>query len=265
MIDFTKYKRFFTFGCSYTNYMWPTWAELISKEMPNIEYYNCGRSGSGNQLISYRIAEVNNRFKLTKDDLVMVMFSSYCREDRWVADFVDTGSTGWVSGGNIFAYRYYSKEWVKKFADEQGYLIRDAAIIDMSIKYLEALPCDSHFMLSVPFAMGADDNPSQDEEIKKIKEMYADSFNKISPSLYDVVIKPNISELEYDYKFKDGHLTTTRHYDYLTKIGFNLSPHTEQYAIESSAKLKSITNRNLVPSQFNEQDEMITRMERLLF
>lgn len=265
MIDFTKYKRFFAFGCSYTRYLWPTWADVISKEIPNAEFYNCGYSGSGNQLISYRLAEVNNKFKLTKDDLVMVMFSSYCREDRWIADFDNTGRRGWIAGGNVFAYQYYSKEWVRKFADEQGYIIRDAAIIDMSVRYIESLPCDSHFMLSVPFDLGAEDNPAQDEEVKKIKELYVDSFSKISPSIFEIVTEPNINELEYDYDFNDGHLSTIRHYEYLTKIGFKLSPHTLQYALDMSNILKPITDRNLVPLYFTEQNDMITRMDKLLF
>ena len=37
IFDWTKYKRFFTFGCSFTCYMWPTWADIISKEMYEIK------------------------------------------------------------------------------------------------------------------------------------------------------------------------------------------------------------------------------------
>jgi hypothetical protein len=32
--------------------MWPTWADVASKEMPNAEFFNLGVSGSGNLLIS---------------------------------------------------------------------------------------------------------------------------------------------------------------------------------------------------------------------
>ena len=127
IFDWSKYKRFFTFGCSFTCYMWPTWADIVSKEMPAAEFYNFGLSGGGNPLISYRVAETNNRYKFTDTDLVMIMFSTYCREDRWVTD------RKWIAGGNIFNNRFYPDSWVKEFADERGYLIRDAAVIDMTV------------------------------------------------------------------------------------------------------------------------------------
>jgi hypothetical protein len=109
MIDFTKYKRFFTFGCSYTSYIWPTWADLISKDMPQAEFYNLGKTGSGNLCISSRVAEANNRFKFTDTDLVMVMFSSYTREDRWV-------EYEWMTKGNVYVNNVYTSDWVRKLS-----------------------------------------------------------------------------------------------------------------------------------------------------
>lgn len=94
-LEFSKYKRFFAFGCSFTKYCWPTWADIVSKEMPDAEYVNCGLHGSGNQLISYRIAEANTRYKFTDTDLVMVLWSTYFREDRWV-------NGKWLAHGNIY-------------------------------------------------------------------------------------------------------------------------------------------------------------------
>ena len=46
-IDFNKYKRVFAFGCSFTNYIYPTWADLIMHEMPSAECYNFGKAGGG--------------------------------------------------------------------------------------------------------------------------------------------------------------------------------------------------------------------------
>jgi hypothetical protein len=64
-VDFTKYKRFFAFGCSFTCYIWPTWADVVSKEMPQAKFYNLGKTGAGNLCISSKVAEANNRFKFT--------------------------------------------------------------------------------------------------------------------------------------------------------------------------------------------------------
>ena len=47
--------RLFVFGCSFTKYYWPTWADIIGQEF---EYYeNWGEIGSGNLRIAHRITE----------------------------------------------------------------------------------------------------------------------------------------------------------------------------------------------------------------
>ena len=81
--DFSKFKRFFAFGCSFTNYAWPTWANILHQEM-DAEFFNLGRRGSGNLFTACRISEANNRFKFCDTDLVIVMFISEVREDRYI-------------------------------------------------------------------------------------------------------------------------------------------------------------------------------------
>jgi hypothetical protein len=254
--DWSKYKRFFSFGCSFTSYMWPTWADVISKEMPDAEFFNLGKSGSGNMLISLRIAEANNRFKFTDTDLIMVMFTTYVREDRWVND-------SWITPGNIYNNSVYPKEWVKEFADERGYLIRDAALIDMSMKYLNSLPCNNYCMLSVPFAEGSEECNTNSVGALDLIQMYSDTFTKLAPSMYDLELKGN---WKADYHgFDDGHPSTIKYYNYLEKLGINLSDKSKKFAEESTEVLKSITNRQIVPWHFTEQDENISKACKLMF
>ena len=270
IFDWSKYKRFFTFGCSFTCYMWPTWADVISKEMPEAEFYNFGKSGSGNPLISYRIAEANNRYKFTDTDLIMVMFTTYCREDRWLsselAEAIEAPSNGWLSVGNIYNNKFYPKSWVRDFADERGYLIRDAAIIDMTMKYLENIPATSHCMLSAPFVTNSEAPGNVKATVPyDIRAVYENTFNKFKPSLFELELKENWKELENDYKFSDGHPSPLRYYNYLTKLGINLTEKSKQYAIDMSELLKTIEVRNIVPVYFPEQDENVSKSMRLLF
>ena len=255
-INWSKYKRFFTFGCSFTCYMWPTWADIVSKEMPQAEFFNFGRSGSGNQLISYRIAEANNRFKFNESDLIMVMFTTFCREDRWV-------EPGWVTCGNIFNNDIYPKDWVKKFADERGYLIRDAAIIDMSTTYLESLPCDSHIMMSVPFKFGSEEcDTFLDKKPDDIAEIYANTFNKFKPSMYELELKG----WDTDYKgFSDGHPSPIKYYNYIEKLGFNLLPSTKQYALDATQILLETKSRAIIPTLFPDQDNNLANSFKLMY
>ena len=41
-------KRLFTFGCSFTDYRWATWANILAYEL-DCEFHNFGKSGAGNQ------------------------------------------------------------------------------------------------------------------------------------------------------------------------------------------------------------------------
>lgn len=251
MIDYTKYKRFFAFGCSFTNYIWPTWADIIYQEMPQAEFFNLGKSGAGNLCISAKVAEANNRFKFTDTDLVMVMFSSYCREDRWV-------EYEWLTKGDVFVNDLYPNDWVRKFADERGYMIRDAALIDLTMKYLEALPSTTYAMLSVPFVTGGD-SPNSDSTVPNdIRDVYADTFNKFEPSMFE------LEGWTTDYKkFKDGHPSTIKYYNYLESIGFNLSAKAKQYALDSTQILLEEDSRALVQLRFPEQDKN-THLSRVL-
>jgi hypothetical protein len=70
--------RIFTFGCSFTNYEWPTWADII---LYGNEGYNIGVSGSGNESMLYRIMEADRKFNFTKEDQIIVMFTTPIRWD----------------------------------------------------------------------------------------------------------------------------------------------------------------------------------------
>lgn len=254
MIDYTKYKRFFTFGCSFTSYIWPTWADIMSKEMPDAEFYNLGKSGAGNLCISSRVAEANNRFKFTDTDLVMVMFSSYTREDRWV-------EKEWLTYGSVYVNKVYSGDWVKKFADERGYLIRDASLIDLTTRYLKALPCDSICMMSVPFSTDADTPNTNSVVPNDILKVYRDTFNKMSPSLYELEL------LGWDtgYKFNDGHPSPVKYYNYLEKIGMKFSESTKQYALDSTQILMEEETREIVQSRFPDIFSNTSQSRTMLF
>jgi hypothetical protein len=71
---------FFAFGCSFTNYSWPTWADMIGKEFES--YENWGKSGGGNQFIFNSLMECVVKNKISKDDTVIIMWTNISREDN---------------------------------------------------------------------------------------------------------------------------------------------------------------------------------------
>lgn len=87
-------ERLFTFGCSYTHYQWPTWADFVGSTFD--VYENWGKAGSGNFIIASKLYECHYVNNITKNDVVLIMLSS-C--DRF--DYIDNHSK-WSTQGNIY-------------------------------------------------------------------------------------------------------------------------------------------------------------------
>ena len=73
--------RLFTFGCSMTSYVYPTWADILGKKFSHFE--NWGEVGAGNLYIFNSIVECINRNALTKDDTIIILWSGVSRIDYY--------------------------------------------------------------------------------------------------------------------------------------------------------------------------------------
>jgi hypothetical protein len=113
--------RLFTFGCSFTSFIWPTWADIIATDL-DLEFYNYGYSGIGNQGIQARIVEADFRHKMTKDDMMLIFWSTWAREDRYI-------DTTWRTGGSVFSNNYYDEQFVKKYWSWENDIVKNATAI----------------------------------------------------------------------------------------------------------------------------------------
>lgn len=95
-------KKLFTFGCSYTYFFWPTWADMLSLNYDHFE--NWGWAGLGNRAIAERLAECYTKQSITKDDTVIVQWSTHLRFDWW-NKHPYTGFSGWQTNGNVYCDR----------------------------------------------------------------------------------------------------------------------------------------------------------------
>jgi hypothetical protein len=229
-IDYTKVKRLFTFGCSFTFYSYPTWANIMSKNFNDIEFYNFGASGGGNQFISNRITEVNRKFKFNEDDLIMVMWSTHCREDRFINPY-------WKIPGNIFSQNVYPEKFVKENCDPLGYLIKDLSLIDLTTTYLNSLPAISFQMFSVPIEY---QHEHDDVQIKtSVLETYSDLIKKFNISLFESLPGQRWpSHIKYfdhvhNRMLKEYHPTPKQYYDYLKLLNIPMTAEAEKYASEA--------------------------------
>jgi hypothetical protein len=196
--------RFFAFGCSFTNSKNPTWADIVAHEYDH--YENWGQAGAGNGFIFYSLMECNKRNCITKDDVVMIMWSSIGREDRYV-------NKEWLTPGSIYNQTEYDAAFVEKFTDPTGYLLRDSAHLAGAKNILDAIGCKYYFFSIVPFNV-PDDNIFKIFSIdNKILNVYAEEFKSVRPSVYEVVFDHNwysrvgikqAGKLEEEYKIKRG-------------------------------------------------------------
>jgi len=214
-------KRFFAFGCSFTNYDWATWANILALEL-NVPFYNFGKIGAGNYYISQAIAQADAVYNFNKDDLVIVCWTNISREDRWLED------TGWLTKGNIYMQRNgYPPKFVRRYANHTHFAIRDFALIKLVDELLLNKTQYHHLqMLDVASKINKLEDLSKEtnQEVETLKKIYKTTLDKLLPDYNEVLLdfgdidqKIQKDRREIDKNFCDGHPTIAEHYEYLTK------------------------------------------------
>lgn len=240
-------KRFFAFGCSHVNYHYPTWADILIHELSlqGVDGFNCGRIGSGNQLISHRVWEANATQTFNEDDLIIISWTNFFRDDRYHT------KQGWHTPGNIvnnrtdfpltlnnFTYRNGS-QWY----DIMHYLQRDCAIITSTVNGLKATgatvytthmgdPYLDEYLLEIP-------------QVKNVLDLYKDTVKGTIDSImnhcwYEGVGEDKSrpvyrNEMAPSVDIIEDHPIPLEHLDYLKevvspKIDVTISSDTEEYA-----------------------------------
>jgi hypothetical protein len=215
--------KLYTFGCSFTQYWrWPTWADALGRNYDHFE--NWGLCGAGNSYILWSLIECNQRNRLGPNDDVWIMWTNTSREDRYVTN-------RWLEGGNVYwtAGSQLPAEYVKKFACERGYLIRDMANIAAAQNLLQHWGCRYRFLSMVPLdcsneTTGLGFNPEdQRSNDADVRSLYQSVLDQIAPSVFDTVFngqwfdKGGIPDAG-DPRRRDFHPTPTEHIEYLDKI-----------------------------------------------
>lgn len=243
------YKRFFAFGCSYTNYIWPTWADIIAEDL-GIEYHNYGRPGFGNIAIQCEILRADIEHKLNDDDLVIIMWSHWNREDRYI-------SGEWKSMGNVFNNDFYDSSFTKKYWDFDNDIIKNStAMITINRAYGNLISFQSSIMPPGDF------ESFQSERYRKNKNQNH-LFNFYSPHL------PNEVFDDTESYFFDGHPSIRTYLVYVENkiyphLGLMLKQqvHEKYMSIDQSIKMidsdKSMKNKRSAVSRFLENNKSKT-------
>jgi len=120
----------YTYGCSFTKYNWPTWADHMGKNFS--KFINYGSVGAGNHYILHKLAESHAINEIAVDDTVAIMWSTTNRYDSIIKG-------KWDIRGNVL-----NSDRPKEFIDMidlVGFEIRDCAFIHTAKTILDSIGC----------------------------------------------------------------------------------------------------------------------------
>ncbi len=196
--------RLFTFGCSFTNYRWSTWADCLAPEFDYFE--NWGQAGGGNHYIFNSVMEADQRHQFGTGDTVIVCWTSLDSEDSYV-------DGRWHTPGNAhFATNVFNKEYLKTHIDERGFLIRDLAYIKAVKTLLENCPGLTWRFLSMRELIAWPDNDANLH--RDVMRLYSDILDVILLG-YDKTV---FAETGWPNRNGDPHPSPDEHLAYLDVV-----------------------------------------------
>ena len=116
----TYMNRIFFFGCSYTHFAWPTWADILGvhasgyaidcPELNNnsVATYNFGRSGDSNAGIMHRLLLANAQYNFKSDDIICVQWTSKFRHSI-ATSMVEHTRTDYASADYSISHCYWQE------------------------------------------------------------------------------------------------------------------------------------------------------------
>lgn len=184
--------RLFAFGCSFTNYQWPTWADIVGKQFETFE--NWGQPGAGNQYIFNALTECHLKNQITPNDTVIIMWSSICREDRYIKG-------QWITRGNVYTGNSVEKDYLDNFVDNRGFLIRDLSLIFGAKNILDNIGCKYIFLSMCPLTTINDyENCLCTDIVSDILPYYESLLNTIRPSVFQIIFNFNWDSRPFEIK-----------------------------------------------------------------
>ena len=135
--------RLFVLGCSFSSYAWPTWADIIGCNYD--VYENWAHPGLGNKALLERLSEIIISKNLSKNDTVIIQWTSHLRNDWHSTIPKHNTDVGWKTSGSIFNsinHKLYNDNWINTFWDEKSYVMHTLNYINLAQQTLENIGCE---------------------------------------------------------------------------------------------------------------------------
>lgn len=137
------------FGCSFTNYCWPTWCDILGQDLFAGNYVNYGLSGADAHTINLRLQQAINTGNIKSSDTVICVWSTTHRFNTYLNQ-----PDGFLlnCAGNIYNSKIYKQypEFVHEHLDDHNMLYRTVSAISSAYYSLLAVGCDFQFYAMNP-------------------------------------------------------------------------------------------------------------------
>ena len=243
-------KRFFSFGCSFTRWCWPTWNDYIGLNFD--EYHNCGMAGSDNKHILYTLLEVDKKYKFTSDDTIMIMFTSFNRMSYVDKDF-SIHNIGDLVDDNLKLHPI-GKEYNFPTA------IYDSCIAIQSIKsILESKNIKYTFLQSMKHNFYYDDFEAEGK-VKENLDYCLDLFKYpiMENWCYENYDFPKEKIIWKDNHTQDGHPTMKHHFDFVKEFF-------PQYITDKVIEYYDIQQENFSDENTEQQEKIYRNIRKEFF
>jgi len=235
--------KYLAFGCSYTQYGYPTYADFIGQHFDRRE--NLGHSGAGNRYIFHKVVATINtlkreKVKLTENDLITIQWSGLPREDK-----ILNKETRYPCAGYLGSQGEYEMEYINRYFSLEQNFFELVNYINILNDMFKTLPCQYRMFFMMDF-----DKPefedfygeafmSEDfnERFGNIKNAgYFKELTRITPHNIQAIESYRIEhtmdkESPYCYSFRgeggneicdDTHPTPYSHYEYAKYLSSKL-------------------------------------------
>jgi len=216
--------RLFVFGCSFSNHIWPTYADLIS---PNFkQYYNLGSGGAANQVIHHRLTQAASAYHITHGDYVILQWAGVEREGRLIdgtlphdlfgntIDDVYGGYGNWYGTG--FIGNRYSKEFMERYSSWRGIVMSSLSLFASGEALLKCTGATYHIFGSQDYEVIKNNYKQYEDTVT----LYRDVFSTWLPRPLSIItMSPQVEIIKSDgTSYKDLHPTPNDYVKYVSTV-----------------------------------------------
>lgn len=245
-----KELRVFTYGCSVTQHIWPTWADIVlhSARISGYSVFNAGLSGIGNTGIKRSVIQTHEKYRITDKDLLLVMWSSFLREDRLTnfnshlspnkqrleimkenltrtdqiskyrayAYYRSKIGVRHTQSGNVLNSPFYTKEFIRDYFNVEHYIINSISEISIVRKAFNLL-FEGHFSIGEGLTEASElSTPLGDREGESEYTMLMD--NLMLPNHWSIGTNYKENSPYVPYYACDGHPVPAEALEYVMKV-----------------------------------------------